>query len=541
MILLLPTHHAAVGVVVGGGAFKFLVINEHIRPDGAGVGAAQQRNLDLGSGKQEHGMKPHLGGQGVEGGVGGVGGQNGKLLKLGQMIWILEIELFMVAEDPPGCLVVAVDKVRQPGGGSGIAAAAVLLGVGKGHIQNPIHGQRGDEPGVELTDEIGTLCLRAEEIGFQCIVMGLLPVGNHPVDLLTQLLSVFFRGIQQAVIQNLDLKGDEGHGDSRRIPIRLPAQGGIKLLLPHFEQAVHPAGAAGDGIEIPVIKEIPALQRLAMLSGEGVDLSLGKDIGKAFVQGKKAVLGGKNIPLCRKAQFQKPGKIGGNFCIRHRIDLIFVFYIVAQIGTESRQAGTLVFFTGCVIIISDFGGVTMLELFLTFAKIGLFTIGGGYAMIAIVEDTCVNEKKWMTHEEMMELIVIAESTPGPIAINCATFAGYRRKGLPGAAAATLGIVMPSFVVIYLISMFLGNFLEIPWVAAAFRGMKVGVGVVMIRAGLGMLQKIPKSWLPRLLFCFGFGAMLLANLFAVHLSTVELMLLAGLVSLAVSRGKEAQKA
>lgn len=183
----------------------------------------------------------------------------------------------------------------------------------------------------------------------------------------------------------------------------------------------------------------------------------------------------------------------------------------------------------------------MLELFLTFAKIGLFTIGGGYAMIAIVEDTCVNEKKWMTHEEMMELIVIAESTPGPIAINCATFAGYRRKGLPGAAAATLGIVMPSFIVIYLISMFLGNFLEIPWVAAAFRGMKVGVGVVMIRAGLGMLQKIPKNWLPRLLFCFGFGAMLLANLFAVHLSTVELMLLAGLVSLAVSRGKEAQKA
>ena len=519
MILLLPAHHAAVGVVVGGGAFKFLVINEHIRPDGAGVGAAQQGNLDFGSGKQEHGMEPHLSSQGMEGGVGGVGGQNGKLLKLGQIFWILEIELFMVADDPTGGLVVAVDKVRQPGGGSGIT----------------------DEPGVELTNEIGTLCLRAEEIGFQRTVMGLLPVGNHPVDLLAQLLSVFFRGIQQAVIQNLGLKGDEGHGDSRRIPICLPAQGGIKLLLPHFEQAVHPAGAAGDGIEIPVIKEIPALQRLVMISGEGVDLSLGKDIGKTFVQGKKAVLGGKNIPLCRKTHFQKPGKIGGNFCIRHSIDLIFVFYIVAQIGTESRQAGTLVFFTGCVIIMLDFGGVTMLELFLTFAKIGLFTIGGGYAMIAIVEDTCVNEKKWMTHEEMMELIVIAESTPGPIAINCATFAGYRRKGLPGAAAATLGIVMPSFIVIYLISMFLGNFLEIPWVAAAFRGMKVGVGVVMIRAGLGMLQKIPKSWLPRLLFCFGFGAMLLANLFAVHLSTVELMLLAGLVSLAVSRGKEAQKA
>ena len=181
-----------------------------------------------------------------------------------------------------------------------------------------------------------------------------------------------------------------------------------------------------------------------------------------------------------------------------------------------------------------------LQLFWEFFKTGLFSIGGGMATLPFLYDMA-DKTGWFTRAQLADMIAVSESTPGPIAINCATFAGYRRKGLPGAAAATLGIVMPSFVVIYLISMFLGNFLEIPWVAAAFRGMKVGVGVVMIRAGLGMLQKIPKSWLPRLLFCFGFGAMLLANLFAVHLSTVELMLLAGLVSLAVSRGKEAQKA
>ena len=132
----------------------------------------------------------------------------------------------------------------------------------------------------------------------------------------------------------------------------------------------------------------------------------------------------------------------------------------------------------------------MLELFLTFAKIGLFTIGGGYAMLAIIEDTVVSQKKWMTHEEMMELLVIAESTPGPIAINCATYVGYRTHGILGAAAATLGMVTPSFVIIYAISRFLDNFLEIGIIASAFRGIKVGVGIVIINAGINMIKKIP---------------------------------------------------
>lgn len=174
----------------------------------------------------------------------------------------------------------------------------------------------------------------------------------------------------------------------------------------------------------------------------------------------------------------------------------------------------------------------MLELFLTFAKIGLFTIGGGYAMIAIVEDACVSRKKWMSSEEMMELIVIAESTPGPIAINCATYVGYRRCGLPGAAAATFGMVLPSLVIIYTISMFLDHFLEITLIANAFRGIKVGVGVVIINAGLNMMKKIPKKVLPRCLLLFGLAAMLLADLFALNISSIALMLTAGFISLAV---------
>ena len=77
----------------------------------------------------------------------------------------------------------------------------------------------------------------------------------------------------------------------------------------------------------------------------------------------------------------------------------------------------------------------IVSLFLTFAKIGLFTFGGGYAMISLIESICVEQKKWITHEQMMKITVIAESTPGPIAINCATFVGYKQKGVAGAYGA----------------------------------------------------------------------------------------------------------
>ena len=114
----------------------------------------------------------------------------------------------------------------------------------------------------------------------------------------------------------------------------------------------------------------------------------------------------------------------------------------------------------------------LFEFFLTFAKIGLFTFGGGYAMISMIEHACVDSKQWVSHDDMMKITVIAESTPGPIAINCATFVGYKQKGLVGAIAATLGIELPSFIVIYLIAMLLDNFLEIAVIANAFKGIKL---------------------------------------------------------------------
>ena len=174
----------------------------------------------------------------------------------------------------------------------------------------------------------------------------------------------------------------------------------------------------------------------------------------------------------------------------------------------------------------------LLELFLTFAKVGLFTFGGGYAMIALIEDSCVEKKQWITHDEMMNVTIIAESTPGPIAINCATYVGYKQKGLTGAAVATMGMVLPSFCIIFLISMFLDHFLEISWIAHAFMGIRLAVGILILDAGIRMLRKMQKKALPRAIMLCAFAAMLLVDLFALRVSSIVLMLTAAIVSLSV---------
>jgi len=174
----------------------------------------------------------------------------------------------------------------------------------------------------------------------------------------------------------------------------------------------------------------------------------------------------------------------------------------------------------------------LLELFFTFAKIGLFTFGGGYAMISVIENQCVERKKWITHEEMMNMTVIAESTPGPIAINCSTFAGYKKAGVSGAFAATLGMVVPSFIIIYLISMWLDNFLELTMIANAFKGIKIGVGFLILDAGINMIKKMPKKKLARAIMSCSCIVMLCINIFAWNFSSISLMLIAAIVSLVI---------
>lgn len=174
----------------------------------------------------------------------------------------------------------------------------------------------------------------------------------------------------------------------------------------------------------------------------------------------------------------------------------------------------------------------LLDLFLTFMKIGLFTFGGGYAMISMIENNCVEKKKWITHDDMMNVTVIAESTPGPIAINCATFVGYQQAGFIGSLAATLGIVLPSFVVIYAISIFLDNFLEITVIANAFKGIRIAVGILILDAAITMIKKMHKKVLPRTIMVCSFIVMFLVNTFSWSFSSISLMLIAAAISFVV---------
>ena len=172
------------------------------------------------------------------------------------------------------------------------------------------------------------------------------------------------------------------------------------------------------------------------------------------------------------------------------------------------------------------------NLFLTFFRIGAFTFGGGYAMISVIENICVEKKHWITHEDLVNVTVIAESTPGPVAINCATFVGYKQKGLLGSIAATLGVVLPSFIIIWAISMFLERFLEIAWVASAFRGVRVAVGLLILDVGIRMAKKMPKEPIRILLLIAALVLMVLINLLHWKISTIVLLLCAAAVSLIV---------
>ena len=184
----------------------------------------------------------------------------------------------------------------------------------------------------------------------------------------------------------------------------------------------------------------------------------------------------------------------------------------------------------------------LFDLFLTFAKIGLFTFGGGYAMISMIEHNCVEKKQWITHDEMMNITVIAESTPGPIAINCATFTGYKKAGIAGSVVSTLGMIVPSFIIIFIISMFLDNFLEFTIIANAFKGIKIAVGILILDAAITMIKKMHKKKLPRAIMICSCVTMLCINLFALNFSSISLMLIAAVVSLSifVAKGAPEQK-
>ncbi len=172
----------------------------------------------------------------------------------------------------------------------------------------------------------------------------------------------------------------------------------------------------------------------------------------------------------------------------------------------------------------------LFSLFITFFKIGLFTFGGGYAMIAQVKEVMVEKKKWISEQELTEIIAIAESTPGPIAINMATFVGYKKKGVGGSAMATLGVILPSMIIIYIISLFLDAFMANEYVAYAFVGIKCAVAFLITKAGLTMITKETLKPLPLCVFIAVTTLMVLFELLSVSFSAVFFILIGGIIGI-----------
>ena len=173
-----------------------------------------------------------------------------------------------------------------------------------------------------------------------------------------------------------------------------------------------------------------------------------------------------------------------------------------------------------------------LSLFLTMLKIGLFTFGGGYAMIALLENEFVAKKKWLEKDEFLDVAAIAESTPGPIAINAATYIGYRNSGIIGSIIATLGICFPSFVIIYAISLFFDAFLSLTLVAYAFKGIQMCVVYLILSAGLKMLKQMKKTAFNNIIISATLICMIVFSLFAVKFSTIFYILISGVCGVVV---------
>lgn len=175
---------------------------------------------------------------------------------------------------------------------------------------------------------------------------------------------------------------------------------------------------------------------------------------------------------------------------------------------------------------------TVLTLFFTMMKIGLFTFGGGYAMLALLENEFVSKRGWMEKEEFLDMVAIAESTPGPIAINSATYIGYKKAGVIGSAAATVGVCIPSFVIVYVISLFFDAFLSFTLVAAAFRGVQACVVYLIFSAGYKMLKGMKKTPVSIVIFSAVMICVIAFSVLAVKFSTVIYILISGTVGVFV---------
>ena len=173
-----------------------------------------------------------------------------------------------------------------------------------------------------------------------------------------------------------------------------------------------------------------------------------------------------------------------------------------------------------------------LNLFLTMLKIGLFTFGGGYAMIALLENEFVSKKKWIERDEYLDMVAIAESTPDPIAINASTYIGYKMLGFLGSLIATVAVCIPSFFIIYAISLFFDAFLSLALVSYAFRGIQVCVIWLILSAGIKMFKQMKKTLFNIVILSAVIICIVVFSVFLVSFSTIFYILISGMVGLFV---------
>jgi chromate transporter len=176
----------------------------------------------------------------------------------------------------------------------------------------------------------------------------------------------------------------------------------------------------------------------------------------------------------------------------------------------------------------------ILSLFLEFFKIGLFSFGGGYGMIALMQEVCCDNRKWLTEEEFTNILAIAESSPGPIAVNLSTYVGYKMARMKGAVFATIGVCLPSMITIGIISIFFENFLEIKPIAYAFTGIRIAVSIIVMDVGIRLFRNELKNTINKpftiILFITFASFIIFQNLFNFNFSSIFLIIIAAIIGL-----------
>lgn len=188
--------------------------------------------------------------------------------------------------------------------------------------------------------------------------------------------------------------------------------------------------------------------------------------------------------------------------------------------------------------------INILKVFLEFFKLGLISFGGGMAMVSMLEEELVEKKKWVKKDELVDMIAISESTPGPVAINMATYVGFNMAGVFGSIFATLGVVLPSFIIIFVISLFFEQFLSLKFVQYAFEGIQVAIVFIIFKAGINLLKNINKDPVAITTFILTMLIEIVITVFAFEFSSIYLILAGGIIGIiyyGLIKGRKLKKA